>query len=32
MSNEDVVYYANLSLVWRVLVLEVFLQLFVDGR
>lgn len=32
MSNEDVVYYANLSLVWRVLVLEVFLQLFVDGK
>lgn len=32
MTNEDVVYYANLSLVWRVLVLEVFLQLFVDGK
>lgn len=32
MSKEDVVYYDNLSLVWRILALEVFLQLFVDGK
>ncbi len=32
MSNEDVVLYANLSLVWRIVVLEVFFQLFIDGK
>lgn len=32
MSNEEVLYYGNLSFVWRILVLEVFLQLFVDGK
>lgn len=31
-SNTDVIYYANLVIVWRILVLEVFLQLFVDGK
>lgn len=31
-EGENAVFRSNLSFVWRILVLEIYLQLFVDGK